>query len=103
MVTALEEYFTEEQRSVVRFLWAKELNAKDLHKEMFPAYGGKCSSRRERKKKKKKKKTPWFQSASELYRPSDRRLSANFSANFCGWRVSRGQLNESPRPLISVF
>jgi hypothetical protein len=25
---------------------------------------------------KNKKKTPWFQSASELYRPSDRRLSA---------------------------
>jgi hypothetical protein len=27
-------------------------------------------------KKKKKKKTPWSESASELYRPSDRRLSA---------------------------
>jgi hypothetical protein len=26
----------EEQRSVVRFLWAKGLNAKDIHKEMFP-------------------------------------------------------------------
>jgi hypothetical protein len=24
------------------FLWAKELNAKDIHKEMFPVYGGKC-------------------------------------------------------------
>jgi hypothetical protein len=23
-------------------LWAKELNAKDIHKEMFPVYGGKC-------------------------------------------------------------
>jgi hypothetical protein len=25
------------------------------------------------------------------------------SANFCGWRVSRGQRNGSPRPLNSVF
>jgi hypothetical protein len=24
------------QRSLVRFLWAKELNAKDIHKEIFP-------------------------------------------------------------------
>jgi hypothetical protein len=38
----LEEYNTEEQRSVVRFLWAKGLNAKDIHKDMFPVYGGKC-------------------------------------------------------------
>jgi hypothetical protein len=28
MATVLEEYTTDEQRSVVRFLWAKELNAK---------------------------------------------------------------------------
>jgi hypothetical protein len=26
----------------VRFLWAKGLTAKDIHKEMFPVYGGKC-------------------------------------------------------------
>jgi transposase len=25
-------------------LWAKRLNAKDIHKEMFPVYGGKCFS-----------------------------------------------------------
>jgi hypothetical protein len=37
---------TEEQRSVVRFLWAKEFNAKDIHKEMFPVYGGKYLSRK---------------------------------------------------------
>jgi hypothetical protein len=24
------------------FLWAKGLDAKDIHKEMFPVYGGKC-------------------------------------------------------------
>jgi hypothetical protein len=43
----LEEYTTEEQSSVVRFfLWAKGLNAKDIHKEMFPLYGGKCLSRK---------------------------------------------------------
>jgi hypothetical protein len=37
---------TEEHRSLVRFLWAKGLNAKDIYKEMFPVYGGKCLSRK---------------------------------------------------------
>jgi hypothetical protein len=29
------------------FLWAKGLNAKDIHKEMLPVYGGKCLSCKE--------------------------------------------------------
>jgi hypothetical protein len=29
----------------VRLLWAKGLNVKDIHKEIFPVYRGKCSSR----------------------------------------------------------
>jgi hypothetical protein len=41
MATVLVEYFTEEQCSVVRFLWAKGLNLKDIIKEIFPVYGGK--------------------------------------------------------------
>jgi hypothetical protein len=45
MATVLE-CTTEEQYSVVRFLWVKGLNAKDIHKEMFPVYGGKCLSRK---------------------------------------------------------
>jgi hypothetical protein len=28
----------------VSFLWAKGLNAKDIHKDIFPVYGGKCLS-----------------------------------------------------------
>jgi hypothetical protein len=28
------------------FLWARGLNAKDIHKEMFPVYGGKSLSRK---------------------------------------------------------
>jgi hypothetical protein len=44
MATVLEEYATEEQPSVVCFLWAKRLDAKDIHKEMFRVYGGKCLS-----------------------------------------------------------
>jgi hypothetical protein len=28
----------------VQFLWAKRLNAKDSHKEMFRVYSGKCLS-----------------------------------------------------------
>jgi hypothetical protein len=27
-------------------LWVKGLNAKDIHKEIFPVYGGKCLSRK---------------------------------------------------------
>jgi hypothetical protein len=46
MATVLEDFITEEQRSVVCFLWAKELNAKDVHKEMSPVYGEKCLSRK---------------------------------------------------------
>jgi hypothetical protein len=30
----------------VRFLWAKGLNVKDIHREMYPIYGGKCLSRK---------------------------------------------------------
>jgi hypothetical protein len=40
-----EEYITEEQRSAARFLCAKELKSKDIHKEMFPV-GRKCLSRK---------------------------------------------------------
>jgi hypothetical protein len=32
MATVLEECITEEQRSVVRFMWAKGLNVKDIRK-----------------------------------------------------------------------
>jgi hypothetical protein len=47
MTTVLEVYTTEEQSSVVCFfLWAKVLNAKDINKEMFPVYGGKCLLRK---------------------------------------------------------
>jgi hypothetical protein len=40
MTTVLEECTTLEQRSLERFLWPEGLNAKDIHKEMFPAYSG---------------------------------------------------------------
>jgi hypothetical protein len=40
-MVAVLEFPTEEQRSFVCFLWAG-LSAKDIHKEMFPVYGGKC-------------------------------------------------------------
>jgi hypothetical protein len=42
MATVLEMCITEEQRSVVLFFSAKGVEAKDIHKEMFPVYGGKC-------------------------------------------------------------
>jgi hypothetical protein len=47
MATMLEGNTTEEQRSVVLYLlWAKGLNAKDIHEEMFHVYNGKCLSRK---------------------------------------------------------
>jgi hypothetical protein len=47
MATVFEECTTEEQRPFTRFfLWTKELSAKDIHKETFPVYGGKCLSRK---------------------------------------------------------
>jgi hypothetical protein len=42
--TRFEEYTTEKQLSVVRFLWARGPTAKDIYKEMFLVYGGKCLS-----------------------------------------------------------
>jgi hypothetical protein len=42
MAPMLEGCIMEGQRSVVHFLWAKELSAEDIHKEMFPVYYGKC-------------------------------------------------------------
>jgi hypothetical protein len=42
MATMLEECTSEEQCSVVRFCGPEGLNAKDIHKEMFPVYCGKC-------------------------------------------------------------
>jgi hypothetical protein len=46
MTAVIEDYNTEEQRSVVHFYEKKERNAKDIYKEMFLVYGGKCLSRK---------------------------------------------------------
>jgi hypothetical protein len=46
MATVLEVFNTEEQPSIVLlFLCAEGLNAMDIHKEIFPVYGGECFSR----------------------------------------------------------
>jgi transposase len=45
MAIVLEGCTTEEQRTVVRFLCAKGLNAKEINKEIYHVYGGKCLSR----------------------------------------------------------
>jgi hypothetical protein len=44
MATVLEESATEEQHSLFVFLWAKELSANNIHKEMFLVYGWKYLS-----------------------------------------------------------
>ena len=35
----MKTFTTIEQHGVVRFLWAKDVAAKDIHKEMLPMYG----------------------------------------------------------------
>ena len=44
MAASLNTCTTIEQRSVVRFLWAKGMAAKNIHKEMLPMYGEHCLS-----------------------------------------------------------
>jgi hypothetical protein len=46
----------------------------------------------------KKKDTPWPESASELCRPSDRRLSAKLVPTFADRGVPRGQHDGSLQP-----
>jgi hypothetical protein len=38
MAAPLNTCSTIEQRGVVRFLWAKDMEAKDIHKEMLPIW-----------------------------------------------------------------
>jgi hypothetical protein len=42
----MSQHTTEEQGFVLRLLWAKGLDAADIHKKMCLAYGGKCLSRK---------------------------------------------------------
>ena len=44
MAAPLNTITTIEQRGAVRFLWAKGMTAKDVHKEMLPMYGEHCLS-----------------------------------------------------------
>ena len=46
MATVHEGCTTKQRHYVVDILWAKGLTAKDMHKEMFPVYGGMCLSRK---------------------------------------------------------
>ena len=45
MVAPLNVRTAIEQCGVVRFLWAKVMAAKDIHKEMLSMYGEHCLSR----------------------------------------------------------
>jgi len=42
MAAPLSTCTTIEERGVVRFLWEKNMAAKDIHKEMLPMYGQHC-------------------------------------------------------------
>ena len=45
MAAPLNTRTTIEQRGAVRFMWAKDMAAKDIDKEMLPMYGEHCLSR----------------------------------------------------------
>ena len=45
MAAPLNTCTTIEQRGVVCFLWAKNMEAKDIHNKMLPMYGEHCLSR----------------------------------------------------------
>jgi hypothetical protein len=49
------------------------------------------------------KQTPWPESASKLYRPSDRRLLVKLVPTFVDRRMSRSQRRGSPMVVISIF
>jgi hypothetical protein len=40
MVAPLNTCTTIEQRGIVHFLWAKNMETKDIHKEMLPIWAG---------------------------------------------------------------
>ncbi|KAG8226586.1 hypothetical protein J437_LFUL007278 [Ladona fulva] len=46
MAGVLNDCTREEQRAVVRFLWAKGLSTEEVHQEMCPMYGDNCLSRK---------------------------------------------------------
>jgi hypothetical protein len=46
LVSVIKIETTEEQRSLVHFLWAKGLNAENIHKEIIPVYVEKCLLRK---------------------------------------------------------
>ena len=45
MAAPLNTCATVEQRGVLRFLWVKDMAARDIYKEMLPMYGEHCLSR----------------------------------------------------------
>jgi hypothetical protein len=103
MATMLAVYTTEKQRSVVHFSWAQGLNAKDIHKEMFPVYGGKCLSRKavhnwveNLKDIRKSQMMPeqvrkWLrQQSKDFYAVGFRRTSKAMGQVYqCWWRICR--------------
>jgi hypothetical protein len=48
-------------------------------------------------------RTPWPESATELYRPSDHRLSTKLVPTSCRWRVSRGERDGSLRHILGFL
>jgi hypothetical protein len=102
----------------VRFWWAKGLNAKDIHKEMFPVYGGKCLSRKAVHKwvEKRGKLSTHDEEVKMEVRKWLRQQSEDFCAsgfdalvkrwdkciNQCWWRICR-EINVFPRFECHMF
>jgi hypothetical protein len=72
MAAPLNMCTTTEQRGIVRFLWAKNMAAKDIHKEMMPMYGEHCLSRQ----------------AIHNWPSKTTSFGRTLSLRWCGWKSS---------------
>jgi hypothetical protein len=86
----LEGYTTEEQRSLVRSLWTKWLNAKNINKEIFPVYGGKGLLR--------KNVQNWVEKfLKDVLKSRGRPVKIATEATTAGWRVDSNKAEDNDR------
>jgi hypothetical protein len=78
--------------------WSKYLVLQQRKKWTFNSY-----AYRQRRRNQLGIKAAWSEYVSELYRLSDRRLSAKLLPTFYGQRVPRGECGGSVRPYSSAF
>jgi hypothetical protein len=104
MCHAIENSSSFEICAVICFVYAKNVTATEIHRELCTVHSQTAMNLETVRQQcsEIEKQTPWPESASELYRPSYRRLSAKLVPTFCGYRVPRGQ-RDIPMAVFSDF